>query len=275
VTWEKRIGPRVGRDPWRQDFPLNHELPDRLVVDCTEMVLTVHPMMLLRMRVFLNWHRDAGRDVQVVLPTDQLAAGELIAMGFDDGETRDGTVVLPVTRLIGFSSVEDVALHVRELLEYEMRDISSLGEACYMAVSELCGNAVEHGRNNGGHHYVAAVRRTEPRRRVSLAIGDLGIGIPEHLRQREPELTEDDYAIARAMEPRVSGTGHPHRGNGFSEVFETALTSTLHAARIEVYSGRGLVRREIVQNSGQTQMFPAANPRRGTWITYDLLSATE
>jgi anti-sigma regulatory factor (Ser/Thr protein kinase) len=274
VSWEKRIGSRAGRGPWREDFPLNRELPEELVVDCTELLAPVHPMVLLRLRVFVDWHRHAGRVVRITVPRDAAAASEVVAMGMTDETAADAMVVLPVTRLADHRDVEIVALGVRELLEFEMIDVSPLGEACYMAVSELCGNAVEHGRNEGGYHYVAAVRRTEPRRLVSLAIGDLGIGIPEHLRQREPELTDDDYAIARAMQPRVSGTGHPHRGNGFSETFEAALTSTLHAARIEVYSGRGLVRREVVQNVDLTQTFPAANPRRGTWITYDLLAAT-
>lgn len=187
---------------------------------------------------------------------------------------NDGSdVVLPVTRLAGHQDVEAVAQRVRELLEYEMTDVSPLGHACYMAISELCGNAVEHGRNPHRACYVAALRRTDPRRQISVAIGDLGIGIPEHLRQQEPELADDDYAIARAMEPRVSGTGHPHRGNGYTETFEAALTSTLHAARIEVYSGLGIVRREIVQENSHVQAFPAGNRRRGTWITYDLVSA--
>ena len=48
---------------------------------------------------------------------------------------------------------------------------------------------------------------------------------------------------------------------------------TLHAARIDVHSANGFVRREIVQERVKTELFPAAAYRRGTWITYDLVSA--
>jgi len=250
------------------------DLPGEMTLDCEEVRLPVHPMLALRIRVFIDWHAEVGRIVGVIPPVDTEARELFDRLGLTGAGGEGGSVVLPVTRLTDSTAVETVAERVRELLEYEMTDIAELGAACYMAVSELCGNAVEHGRSVGGFQYVAAARFTEPRRRVSIAIGDLGIGIPGHLRQQEPELADDDFAIARAMEPRVSGTGHPHRGNGFTETFEAALTSTLHAARIQVYSGNGVVQREIVQENPRIELFPAANRRQGTWITYDLVSAS-
>jgi hypothetical protein len=76
---------------------------------------------------------------------------------------------------------------------------------------------------------VAVIRTAEPRWTVSLAVGDLGIGIPEHVRRQFPEY-DDMFAIARALEPGVSGTGDRYRGNGFAETFETALISSASAA---------------------------------------------
>lgn len=104
-----------------------------------------------------------------------------------------------------------------------------------MAVSEFCNNAVDHGANSLGAY--AAVRRvTEPRRQVSIAISDLGMGIPEHIRQRYPEWSDDGWAIAHATQEGVPGTGKAHRGIGFSAVMEAALTSSLHAGQINILS---------------------------------------
>ncbi len=120
--------------------------------------------------------------------------------------------------------------------------------------------------------YVAVQRIIEPRRQVSIAISDLGMGIPEHIRQRYPEWSEDSAAIAHATEPSITGTGDPHRGIGFSAVMESALTTALHAARMDIYSANGFFRLQVVQEKRKPEIFPASNYRRGTWITYDLLS---
>lgn len=119
----------------------------------------------------------------------------------------------------------------------------------------------------------AAVRRVaEPRRQVSIAIGDLGIGVPEHIRQKYPEWSDDGWAIAHATEDEVSGTGDPHRGIGFSAVLEAALTSSLHAAQMNILSASGFCRVQTVQENRKVEVFPAMRFRRGTWITYELIS---
>jgi hypothetical protein len=187
-------------------------------------------------------------------------------------DSRDGIAILPLTPLTDHTTVEEVAAATREILEYQYTDVSPLGHACYMAVSELCANAIEHGSNALGA-YVAVQRFSEPRPRVSVAISDLGIGIPEHIRQRYPEWADDGFAIAHAMDPRISGTGNPHRGNGFPETFEAALVSSLSAARLDMHSANGFVRTQIVQETKKIEMFPAAAFKRGTWIAYDLISA--
>lgn len=192
--------------------------------------------------------------------------------GREKNASPDGVAILPLTSLTDHTAVEEVAATTREIIEYQYTDVSPLGHACFMAVSELCGNAIEHGRNGLGA-YVAVQRSAEPHPQVSIAISDLGIGIPEHVRQRYPEWAEDSFAIAHAMDARISGTGDPHRGNGFSETFEAALVSSLSAARLDVHSANGFVRTQIVQETKKTDMFPAAAFKRGTWIAYDLVHA--
>ena len=57
---------------------------------------------------------------------------------------------------------------------------------------------------------------------------------PSTFGQRYPEWSDDGYAIAHATQPHVTGTGDPHRGIGFSEVFDAALTRSLHGARMDM-----------------------------------------
>lgn len=275
MDWIKEIGGSGGADGgWRNDLPLSHDLPDKLIIDCQQLVLPIHPMFAVRLRVFIEWHRHEGRVVEVVPPTNPSARRAVQAMHIDpatmDADSEEDAV-LPVTRLDNDTMAEEASRRTKETLEYQLTDVSGLGEAAFTAVAELCDNALDHGRNALGA-YVAVRRVAEPRRQVSIAISDLGIGIPEHIRQRYPEWSDDGYAIAHALEPHVTGTGHPHRGIGFSDVLEAALTKSLHAARMDIHSANGFYRLQVVQEQRKPEVFPAARFRRGTWIAYDLIS---
>lgn len=273
MAWVKEIGQRAALDGWREDFPLAHDLPKVVEVDCRRLQLPIHPMFAVRLRIFIEWHREEGREVRVAFPHDSATRRVLEAMGVDPeiSGPREDDAIMPVTRVQEFLEVEEVAGRTQEILEYQLPDVSPLGQAAFMAVSELCGNAIDHGRNALGAF--AAVRRvTEPRRQVSIAISDLGMGIPEHIRQRFPEWSDDGWAIAHSTKEGVSGTSDPHRGIGFSAVFEAALTSSLHAAKMDILSASGFCRIQTVQESRKTEVLPATRFRRGTWITYDLIS---
>jgi hypothetical protein len=282
--WVKEVRRTGGTESgWRDDFPLNRDMPDRLSIDCSALKLPVFPMFWLRVRSFLDWHHAQGRSLSVTPPIDprtrenfdqmKVLDTSYVELLSDEKPSAQGDVaVLPVTRLAGYGNVEEIAEAARQILEYQYTDAATLGSACYMAVSELCANAIEHGHNGLGA-YVAVQHLREPRSRISIAISDMGIGIPEHIRQRYPEWADDGFAIAKAMEPMVTGTGDPHRGNGFPETFEAALVSSLSAARLDVHSANGFVRTHIVQETRKIETFPAAAYKRGTWITYDLVSA--
>jgi hypothetical protein len=145
-----------------------------------------------------------------------------------------------------------------------------------MAVGELCGNALEHGRNDLGA-YIVADRLPGDSSGVAFAIVDLGIGIPEHIRTRYPEWYDDTAAIARALDEGVSGTGRPDRGNGYTEVFAEALQTDLirkgSAADLDIRSSSGRVGVEIVGGVKKADQRSVGKPRRGTWITYTITRA--
>jgi hypothetical protein len=275
VEWSLPLrGQPGGPTGLRDDLPLSDELPDQLVLDVSDVREQPHPLFMVRLRAFVDWHRARGRELQAV----GRPAGKRIlsAHGFadvvDEEPPPNADVVIPARSLTEELAVDRLAEDVRGLMEFELIDVSPLADAVFQALSELCSNALQHGRHDLGV-FVAAKRRIEPRRQISIAIGDLGVGIPEHIRGRYPEWTDDCAAIARAMQPGVSGTGDPHRGYGFDHTFQAALTSALHGARIDIHSARGFVRREFVQERDKVTEFPQAQFRRGTLISWELTSA--
>jgi anti-sigma regulatory factor (Ser/Thr protein kinase) len=271
MDWRKEIGRRGGVGGWKEDLPLD-DLPEPIELDCSRLELPIHPMFAVRARVFIDWHSSRGRSVQLIPPENSLARNAFEAMNIGgDAVRQEDDAVVPVTKISEFDEVEEVANRTQQILEYDLRDVSVLGQATFMAVSELCGNAIEHGSNSLGG-YVAVRRVQQPRRQVSIAIADLGIGIPEHLRQRYPEWSDDGWAIAHATDEHVTGTGDRHRGIGFSAVLEAALTSSLHGAQLNILSARGFCRVHLVQEERKIEVFPTPHFRRGTWITYDLVS---
>jgi hypothetical protein len=271
-------------DGFRHDLPLDRELEDGSVSLDLRGLQSCHPMLALRLRLFVDWHQRAGHNVTVRRPDDSAIAQRLADLGIADGLPAE-TVQLPTPRherndsflplreLGSYTDVEDVAQETVDLLHRQTAAIGCWGDAMFAAVSELCNNALQHGRNELGA-YVLAERTSESNGQLRLAIADLGIGVPEHIRSQHPEWHDDTAAIARAIERGVSGTGDPHRGNGFSEVFDEALQTDLvkarSAAEIDIRSGRGRVSVELVGGVQKAVAHQVRHPRRGTWITYTI-----
>ena len=280
------IGGSSGRDGFRGDLPLDRELEGPIVVDAFKL-RDCHPMFALRLRVFIDWHTAAGHAVHVILPSDAITAQVLADLGTGSGvdpsvialpapSSRRLERVLPITSFHDHVAVEDIARQAVELLQRQTDPFGSWGEAMHMAISELCDNALQHGKNELGA-YIVADRIMEPGREMRLAIADLGIGIPEHIRARHPEWHDDTGAITRALDRGVSGTDDPHRGNGFAEVFDAAMRTDLvrssSAADMDIRAGKGRVGVKIFGGSEVAEPRSVERPRRGTWITYTVTTA--
>lgn len=80
-----------GKDGYGHDLRLERELESPIVVDATSL-RTCHPMFLVRLRLFVDWHLAAGHEVRVIGPTHPAAAGHLADMGFGL-DLPDGVVV--------------------------------------------------------------------------------------------------------------------------------------------------------------------------------------
>lgn len=241
-----------------------------------------HAMFALRLRVFIDWHLAARQAVRIVPPRDPDTAQRLADLGVasqvdpavlplpEPRSARDDQV-LPIVAFRDHTAIEDAAQEVVDLLHHQTDPLGSWGDAMHMAIGELCGNALQHGANDLGA-YMAADRILKPRREMRLAIADLGIGIPEHIRTHHPEWHDDSAAISRALQRGISGTGDPHRGNGFAEVFDSAMRTDLvrssSGADVDIRAGKGHVGVRIHGGTEIAEERRFGRPRRGTWITY-------
>lgn len=275
--WEMALGEFSGHDAWRGDFPLHPNLPGCLKLDLSRLKPGVHPMFAIRLQIFADWHKSQGRDVEFAAPEDRNARCQLEALNVNtesdsDSMTQDDRV-LPITRFREFHHVEEIAGRIRHLLEYDRPQLAHLGGATFMIISELCNNAIEHG-GSLTPAYVAAAADADRPSNLMIAIADLGIGIPEHVRHAYPEWSDDSHAIALATYEGVSGTGDPHRGYGYFHVFDKVLSTSLHAAEFEIHSANGFLRTRLFDGRRTHEpAFPPPRYRRGTAIVCKLVSA--
>ncbi|MGI8998717.1 MAG: hypothetical protein ACR2GO_03310 [Candidatus Limnocylindria bacterium] len=126
-------------------------------------------------------------------------------------------------------------------------------------VYELAENTLAHSRRLHPDRPIIGyymVQRLPNRRRTSIAVGDIGDGIPATMRVRYPDLTDDIGAIQAAFEPGVSGDDGG--GNGLSVAHEAACTMPGGVMTIESGAARVRVRRNgINEQHLYTASWPA------------------
>jgi hypothetical protein len=157
--------------------------------------------------------------------------------------------------LVNFHSEEEIPSiinRISEILEnkdYRLRE----RVAICATLSEICANAVEHGRSPFGayaavqayQHIVSGRHSGSSRERrgeeVLVAIADGGVGVRTTL-SRNPKYVEhmasDNDAIRHALKMGVSGTGEVGRGGGLAVVGQIAARAS---GSLSLRSGSGRV----------------------------------
>jgi hypothetical protein len=152
--------------------------------------------------------------------------------------------------LISFHSEEEIPgiiNRISEILEnkeYRLRERTAI---C-ATLSEICANAVEHGRSPFGayaavqaYQHIVSGGRERRGEEVLVAIADGGVGVRETL-SRNPEYAEhtasDNDALRHALKMGVSGTGEIGRGGGLAVVGQIAARA---GGSLSLRSGSGRV----------------------------------
>lgn len=153
-----------------------------------------------------------------------------LASDFDAG-------IPPITR---FHSVDDVEQIANNL---ELASGPGLTGTLVEMVGifyELALNAVEHSEWAAGYYVIQADSSVVGGVVHTVGIADCGIGIPDSLRRNPAfaDLVNDAYAIARATELHVTGTGDAHRGIGLDHV--TGVVRSLGGSLTIISAGGSL-----------------------------------
>jgi len=265
---------------WGERVPLAATDAGGLVLDLTD-IQFAEPTLALRLAASEAVHDAEGIPFGVVPPRrpkvrDYLArAGLADLMGLED-PPQASDVMMPITRVRRVSDVEGVV----EQFGNRLDDASDLlpgrlagaADALVVALSELCGNACSHGRNDHGT-FVLAQRFGASR--LVLAIGDLGVGIPVHLREALSlsEQTAQAEVIRQALERGVTGVRGQIRGNGLPATVEAIRELGMPAAELGIWSGAGRVRAQMrPQPALRHRVRDVSSYTQGTWIEVVLSS---
>lgn len=263
-------------DTWAEWIPLTSPVSDDLVLDLSALRV-VGPMLAVRLRALIDMHLAAGSQVQVIAPANAGIRAYFAAMrlgvGLSDSCRCDlgpepenvRKVLIPIRSLSDQRESDLLDDELGELLEAQFTGtVGRLAAAFTMTASEMCDNATTHGHSDIVGGYMAAQRLN---RHCILAIGDLGIGIPKHLRKAYPELTADDDAIRLATREGYTGTGIGHRGIGYQEAIDVIKETAVPFGELRVWSGRGRFRVEVRDGvQVRRRAWPVEEATSGTWV---------
>jgi hypothetical protein len=262
---------------------LRGDEPREIVLDLSDLEY-VDALLLARMRGFIDLNAAAGRRIEIVRPNKPWVcsylewmhlAGELpgncdcdLAALKAPGTSK---ILIPVTRLRSPTDVVDLEQALGDLyLAHFSGPLAKLAEAFTRTVGEISDNATTHGKSSVGVSYVAAQRYKQER--CVLAVGDLGIGIPTHMRRAFSELGDDGDAIRVATREGKSGTGDPQRGIGYQYVIDGLKDKRIASGELCVWSGQGRFRVETragIQERRRAWTIDEATG--GTWVRLELV----
>jgi hypothetical protein len=266
---------------WAEAVTLVPAEPGDLILDLTELEM-VDPLFLARLRGLIDLNCASGDEITILPPKEELSrkylefmqlASDLPANCACELDSLDvpgsSKVLIPIRRLSTPADVEELERALGDLYSAHFSGpLAKLAEAFTRTVGEISDNATTHGKSAVGVSYVAANRYPTG---CILVVGDLGVGIPVHMRKAFPELEDDGDAIRIATHEGTSGTGDPQRGIGYQYVIDGLKNEHIATGELRVWSGKGRFR---VQTSAGLQIRRRAwtvdEATVGTWVRVDL-----
>jgi hypothetical protein len=268
---------------WGDSVALDGQDAGTVELDLTDLQMP-DPLLLIRLRAFIDWHCARGQEVLVTCSqrsnvraylermhlASDLPPGCICGLG-TLGADDHSSVLIPIRRLRIPADGDELEQELEDLyLAHFDGPLAKLADAFTITVGEISDNATTHGHVDGSVAYVAAQRYQQSR--CVLAIGDLGIGIPAHMRQNLPDLQTDDEAIREATKEGQSGTGLSTRGYGYQNVIDALREPQVPWGELRIWSGKGRFR---IETQGGAQLRRRAwgieDSTKGSWIRLELL----
>ncbi len=221
----------------------------------------VRPPAVLWCAIYCLLAARHGTSCQVLAPENIGVAGYLKAtrlfdllrehgVSVDDHDiepAQQGRMALAIQRLDTQSDVERVADEALESLSDQNLGAANRRTLVAETFTELAGNAVEHGESPVGSYGMIQHYDWQEGPRFLCVVADGGIGIRESLMRNaalRDRIGHDWDAIDLAMQERMTGTGHPHRGKGLFEVSQEMRSPD---SELLIHSGLGIVSPEDPQ----------------------------
>lgn len=136
-------------------------------------------------------------------------------------------------------------------------------------ISELFNNIQDHTTHDFGSIFVQHFPNDKE---VTISVSDLGLGIPEKVREKEPERSDSD-AIIRAVQEGFTTKSRPsNRGAGLDYLLRVAVLN--NGGKVTIYSGKGIVCFEKSGTSIRPVVFPDVGFCPGTTIDIGLRTDT-
>jgi hypothetical protein len=269
---------------WGETLPLRPAPAAPLRLDLSPLKF-VDPFFLVRLRAFIDWHTGRGHSLEVVPPTSSDVRNYLARMRLTDdlpprcycdmGQVRArelGDILIPLTRLPDAVEAGYLDEKVAGLLfAHFPGQLARLSDAFAMAIGELTDNATTHGSSDHGT-YVAAQRYATTR--CVLAVADLGVGIPDHIRRAYPQLTDDGEAIAEATKEYVTAAEpvaeRHHRGHGYQHLIDEMKVTNVPHGSLRIWSGCGRFNLTVIAGHQQQRRGWASEATAGASVRVEL-----
>ncbi len=203
-----------------------------------------------------------------------------LASGRENESPGEAGRTFKLRGISSFLEIEPAASEISRLLLPDVESEDTRRALAYVIV-ELLRNAVQHSQDPLGG--VVAAQRTrgpdpENREFVQVAVGDAGVGIPAALQGLHPELADPRAAVAKAIEPHISGTfeegltgSQQNAGMGLFFISEMAKLTAGHL--LIATRGATLVLRGDIHGAGRHRielLDPPGLGFPGTLVAFEL-----
>jgi hypothetical protein len=268
-----------GRQPLFRSNPRTFEAGDDLHIDARRL-LFASPLDLVGIASLAHDAALSGLGVTMTTPSDtevasylqrmdlfsNLPHGVVIEGDLPPEERNDlGDVLLELRVLHNSPQAELVAESVIPIARRQSD--TKVSNAVFFGIGEFLDNACSHADSSAGVFVAAQAYsgKTSGHRGLELAVGDVGVGILDHLtgNPKYSRFRRDVTAIQYALRPGVTGT-RDARGYGFSDVLNE--TGEAGVGRLIVRSGNGIGR--VTVRGGRTHREFAETRfwTPGTWV---------